>query len=75
MLYRRDGLSMLVQMNNRIHGGGVEKAFNFGGFGSVTVVAFGTMGSSSAVGERGVIGIDVEGCHGGVIMHRPGPGI
>ena len=50
-----------MQMNNRIHGGGVEKAINFGGFGRVPDVAFGTMGCS-AVGERGVIGIDVEEC-------------
>ena len=70
-----------MQMNNRIHGGGgVEKAINFGGFGSV---AFGTIGSS-AVGERRVIGIDVEGCRhhigagrrrgvdGGIITQRIG---
>ena len=36
---------------NRMHGGGVEKAINFGSFGSVPVDAFRTM-SSSAVGER-----------------------
>ena len=45
-----------------MHSGGDEKAINFDGFGSVPVVAFGTIGSS-AVSERGAIGIDVERCH------------
>ena len=42
-----------------MHSGGDEKAINFDGFGSVPVVAFGTIGRS-AVSERGAIGIDVE---------------
>jgi len=44
-----------------MHSGGDEKAINFDGFGSVPVVAFGTIGRS-AVSERGAIGIDVERC-------------
>ena len=44
-----------------MHSGDVEKAINFGGFGSLPVVAFGTIGNS-AVSERGAIGIDVERC-------------
>ena len=44
-----------------MHSGSVEKAINFGGFGSLPVVAFGTIGYS-AVSERGAIGIDVERC-------------
>jgi hypothetical protein len=44
-----------------MHNGGDEKAINFDGFGSVPVVAFGTIGRS-AVSERGAIGIDVGRC-------------
>ena len=44
-----------------MHNGGDEKAINFNGFGSVPVVASGTIGRS-AVSERGAIGIDVERC-------------
>ena len=44
-----------------MHSGGDEKAINFDGFGSVPVVAFGTIGRS-AVSERGAIGIDDERC-------------
>ncbi len=52
---------LLERSKNCMHSGGVEKAINFGGFGSVPVVAYGTIGSS-AVSEREAIGIDVERC-------------
>ena len=51
----------LLERKNCMHSGGVEKAINFGGFGSVPVVAYGTIGSS-AVSEREAIGIGVERC-------------
>ena len=60
MCYRRNGPRFAGQVNC-MHSGGDEKAINFDGFGSVPVVAFGTIGRS-AVSERGAIGIDVERC-------------